>query len=98
MATDDSSHRRLHAIVHGLVQGVNFRAFTRRKAIEEGLTGWVRNLHDGTVETIAEGAPEALEAFEEFLHIGSPSASVSHVTTEWIDAINEFTDFHIRYF
>jgi acylphosphatase len=98
MATGQTFLRRLHAIVHGSVQGVNFRAFTRRKALEQGLTGWVRNLHDGTVETVAEGSQEALEIFEEFLHTGSPSAAVIRVTAEWSDATEEFTDFQVRYF
>ena len=45
---------RLHAIVHGYVQGVTFRATTQREAARRKLTGWVRNRWDGTVETVAD--------------------------------------------
>lgn len=93
-----SSPQRLHAIVHGMVQGVNFRAYTVREAQRLGLTGWVRNRPDGTVETVAEGPREALEAFLEFLFTGSPSASVDKVTPTWGQATGEFDDFRVRYF
>ncbi|HEC23573.1 MAG TPA: acylphosphatase [Chloroflexi bacterium] len=90
---------RLHAIVHGLVQGVNFRAFTQHEALKRRLTGWVRNRTDGTVETVAEGDRAALEAFLKFLHRGSPYAQVTKVDASWEEATGEFDDFRIiRYF
>ncbi len=52
---------RLHAEVFGEVQGVGFRAFVLRRAMGLGLTGWVRNRFDGSVELIAEGSRVALE-------------------------------------
>jgi acylphosphatase len=90
--------RRLHATVYGRVQGVNFRAYTRREAVRLGLTGWVRNMPNDTVETVAEGSEDSLTDFVEFLHRGSPSASVSKVDVEWQASTNEFTDFQVRYF
>jgi acylphosphatase len=90
--------KRLHATVYGHVQGVNFRAFTRRKADELRLTGWVRNMPGGAVEALAEGPQDALEELLGALHEGSPSASVSRVEAIWDEATNEFTDFRVRYF
>ena len=58
------------AIVSGRVQGVGFRFFARRAALDEGVRGWVRNREDGTVETVAHGAPEAVERYFEKLKSG----------------------------
>ena len=88
---------RLHAIVHGLVQGVYFRATTQREATRRGLTGWVRNRWDGTVEVLAEGPRPALESFESYLHQGPPHAQVTHVESAWEAATGEFSGFNIRY-
>ena len=98
MPDDQPNQTRLHAIVHGYVQGVNFRAYTRREAVQLGLRGWVRNRPGGTVETVAEGSESALRDFVEFLHKGSPSASVTKVEETWETATNEFSDFQVRYF
>ncbi len=88
---------RLHAIVEGVVQGVNFRYYTMRRARSLGLTGWVANRWDGKVETVAEGRREDLEAFLDFLHEGPPSAVVTRVTPRWEKAKGEFTDFRVIY-
>lgn len=57
------SMNRLHLQVFGLVQGVGFRYACCREARRLGLTGWVRNLPDNSVEIVAEGAPDALQRF-----------------------------------
>jgi acylphosphatase len=88
---------RLHAVVHGRVQGVNFRYYTIRTAQRLGLTGWVANRWDGTVETVAEGSREALNAFSAFLHRGSPSAFVQRVNDKWETPTGEFEVFQVRY-
>ncbi len=88
---------RLHAWVEGLVQGVNFRYYTTREAQSLGLTGWVANLPDGRVETVAEGPREALETFLAFLHQGPPSAHVHGVTAQWEKARGEFTRFGVKW-
>ena len=67
---------RLHAVVHGHVQGVGFRYFVQRRASELGLSGWVRNNDDGTVEAVAEGPRETLEQ-------GPRSARVERVDATW---------------
>jgi len=87
---------RLHAIVHGRVQGVNFRATSAQQARTLGIRGWVRNRIDGTVETIAEGARPQLLRFLDFLYKGPRSAAVTDVEVTWEDAQGEFDQFSIR--
>lgn len=89
--------QRLHAIVYGRVQGVNFRAYTIRAARKLNLVGWVCNRSDGTVETVAEGPGAALDEFEHFLHQGSPSATVSDVQVRREPASGDFSAFLVRY-
>jgi acylphosphatase len=88
---------RLHAIVLGRVQGVNFRYYTTHEAQRLQLTGWVRNNNDGTVEVMAEGAPERLKEMLAFLKVGSPAAEVKEVKEDWQAATGEFKDFRTRY-
>ncbi len=88
---------RLHAVVHGYVQGVSFRYYTLRTAQQLGLTGWVANRWDGAVETIAEGQRKSLDEFAAFLHRGSPSSVVRRVDIEWRTRTGEFTGFRVRY-
>ena len=89
---------RLHAIVHGRVQGVGFRAHTQRVANQHALTGWVTNRWDGSVEVIAEGSRTVLERFEQVLHQGPRSAQVDRVEIAYDDtATGEFSRFNVRY-
>lgn len=90
--------KRLHAIAHGRVQGVNFRWYTRQRANALSLTGWVRNLADGRrVEVVAEGAEERLRELVRYLHDGPSGAGVDDVEIEWQDGSGEFSRFSIRY-
>ena len=88
---------RLHATVHGRVQGVNFRYFVAECARRLHLTGWVRNRFDGTVEVLAEGGRENLETLVQDLHRGSRSSHVAEVEHEWQGATGEFEDFRVRW-
>lgn len=88
---------RLHAIVSGRVQGVNFRYYTQQAAARLNLRGWVRNLADGSVETVAEGPEAGLEAFERFLRQGPPSAVVDEVRASRGVATGEFARFEVRW-
>lgn len=69
--------RRLR--IHGRVQGVGFRVYMQREAQRLGVSGWVRNRHDGTVEAMVHGAPEAVEAVIAWARHGPPSARVTHL-------------------
>lgn len=72
--------RRLR--VTGSVQGVGFRFFAQRAALETGVRGWVRNLPDGTVESVAEGEDVAVHRFVERLRHGPRSGRVADVLVE----------------
>lgn len=87
----------LQAIVHGYVQGVFFRAFVSRHARELGLTGYVRNLPEGTVEVKAEGTRSKLEKLIGYLKTGPPGAKVDKVVTSWSEYTGSYSDFTIRY-
>jgi len=87
----------MHAIVHGLVQGVFFRDFTRHHAERLGLSGYVRNLPDGTVEVSAEGEREKLAELAEKLKVGPPSAHVSGVFVTWSTYADAYNGFMVRY-
>lgn len=87
---------RLHAIVHGRVQGVSFRYYAVRAAQDLGLTGWVANRWNGTVETVAEGSRQALTKFLAFLHRGPPAAFVERVDQKWERSRGEFQRFRVR--
>jgi len=84
-------------IVHGYVQGVYFRDFTSRQAIELGLTGYVRNLSEGTVEVQAEGERKQLEKLISYLKVGPPAAKVTKVVTNWSEYTGRYSRFSVRY-
>ena len=87
---------RLQARIRGTVQGVSFRYYTRRMARSLLLTGWARNLPDGSVDVVAEGARPQLESLLGFLRTGPPSARVDDVSFTWQAATGEFDTFEIR--
>ena len=91
----EASPLRLHAWVSGRVQGVGFRYFVMQNAQTLGLAGWVRNLHDGRVEVVAEGPHEALDRLLAALRKGPMSAEVAEVLYDFSEAKNEHTDFNI---
>lgn len=95
MATEEMV--RLNAIVHGLVQGVNFRYYTQRQARRLGLRGYVRNRGDGTVEVVAEGPRHAVEEFYAWLHSGPPMAEVRRVEATWGPPAESGVTFEVRF-
>ena len=88
--------KRLHATVHGRVQGVGFRYFVLECANRLELTGWTRNRFNGTVEVVAEGPQEKLENLVVDLQRGSRSSNVTLVDSEISAATGEFGRFNIR--
>ena len=68
--------------IRGHVQGVGFRYALMEQAERLGLSGWVRNCRDGTVEAVADGTPDAVEALIRWAHRGPPSAVVSAVNVD----------------
>ena len=75
----DSPVLTRHLSIHGRVQGVGYRWSLRAEALARGLTGWVRNRQDGSVEALIHGTPEAVEALTAWAHIGPPAARVERV-------------------
>jgi len=89
------SAERLHAIIHGQVQGVNFRYYTLIQAQALGLTGWVANRPEGTVEVMAEGPRAALDELLAFLQRGPSHARVDQVDVDWPKPTGQFTRFQV---
>ncbi len=74
---------RAHAIISGRVQGVFFRVETKRAADGFGVSGWVRNRRDGTVEALFEGDQDRVDAVLEWCKEGPAHARVSDVNVDW---------------
>lgn len=89
--------KRLHVYVRGRVQGVFFRAVTRETARGMGLTGWVRNLPDGSVEAVFEGQDDRVDKMLAWCHQGPPSAHVEEVLVQEEPFSGLFLDFDIQY-
>ena len=87
----------IQAIVYGDVQGVYFRDFVSQRAKELGLTGYVGNLPEGTVEVQAEGERKQLEQLIGYLKVGPRSAKVEKVITNWSEYTGNYSGFSIRY-
>ncbi|MGP3590120.1 acylphosphatase [Vagococcus sp. WN89Y] len=86
------------AWVHGMVQGVGFRYSTQREAQRLGLTGYARNLEDGSVEVLACGEAQKVEQLLAWLEAGGPrSARVERVLSEPHQPAKTWHDFGIRY-
>jgi len=87
---------RAHILVHGKVHGVFFRDYTKKKADELGITGWVKNT-DSAVEVVAEGDKTTLRKFILECQKGSPLAKVEKVDYDWEDYTGKFDRFFINY-
>ncbi len=68
-----------HVVIRGVVQGVWYRAWMKEQALQLGVTGWVRNRRDGTVEALISGRPEAVAELIARCHAGPPAARVERV-------------------
>lgn len=88
---------RAKLIIKGIVQGVNFRYYTEREAQKRKVTGWVRNLADGSVAALLEGEQEDVEAMTQWCHHGPPSAHVTQVIVQPEEYKGEFSSFAIRH-
>lgn len=87
----------IFCIVSGKVQNVRYRDYVQVSAGELGLVGWVRNEPDGTVAVCAQGLPDQLKDFVEYLHEGSLNARVDAVSVDWRTAKKIFDDFSILF-
>jgi acylphosphatase len=87
--------KQVQAVVRGRVQGVFFRASAQREAKRLGLTGWVRNRNDGSVELCAEGEEEELRELLAWAHKGPGASRVDRVEIRWRGFVGDFSDFRI---
>lgn len=92
-----SAVRRIHAIISGRVQGVFYRASTMDEAIRLGLTGWVKNLADGSVELVAEGPSNSIDALISWCRKGPPHARVTNIEIDEQAPTGEFERFLTDY-
>ena len=86
---------RAHVFIEGRVHGIGFRYWARKNAQGLGLTGWVRNLADGRVEVVFEGAKKEIEDMIKKCKRGPMLAGVKHIDVIWEKASGEFDDFEI---
>jgi acylphosphatase len=86
---------RKHVLISGDVQGVYFRDTCRRLAIENGLSGWVRNLGDGRVEAVFEGPAEHVDRMVAWTRHGPPLATVAQTVVQ-VERPEGLTGFVIR--
>jgi acylphosphatase len=90
------ARERLDATVHGHVQGVGYRVFALREAMDLGVAGWVANEADGSVHVIAEGPRRDLETLLARLEAGPPAAIIDRVAARWEPARGAVTGFRIE--
>ena len=85
-----------HLLINGYVQGVGYRAYTVKKALSLGVTGWVRNLDDGRVEILAQAEKEVLSGFLSILKVGPPRAQVDSISIELVEQAEVMKEFIIE--
>jgi acylphosphatase len=96
MSDADAAAARIVVRIRGRVQGVGFRYAAIAEARHLGITGWVRNTHDGDVELVAEGSADRLRRLLTWCHTGPPGARVTQVAPEWRPFAGEFEGFCLR--
>lgn len=89
--------RRLHILYKGRVQGVGFRYTAEKIALDAGLTGWVRNLPDGDVELLAEGAEKTLQTLIEQIQASPVGRHIKKAIVDWQECRDEFDDFRVEF-
>ena len=87
----------VHVIISGRVQGVWFRANTKNKAEQLGVTGWVRNTPDGKVEAVFEGEEKLVQEMIDWCQHGPPQAKVNGLEVKKLPPSDEFESFNIKY-
>ncbi|MBE9520015.1 MAG: acylphosphatase [Proteobacteria bacterium] len=92
-----TENKRVHVIVEGRVQGVFFRAYTSDEAKKLGLTGWVRNRPEGTVEAVIEGDAGSVDTMLHWFYQGSPGSRVTKVRVSEEPPVGDSTTFEIHY-
>jgi acylphosphatase len=95
--SEEEGYTQFEAVVHGYVQGVNFRHYTRQHALQLGLSGYVENKPDGTVYVLAQGERNDLLALLAWLGNGPRAAEVSHVDARWGMGSVRYSGFEVHH-
>jgi acylphosphatase len=85
----------IHCVVSGKVQAVAYRTYVQESATTLKIIGYVKNLDDGTVEVVAQGSPDLLKEFVEYLNEGSLMSVVAGVAVEWRSARKTYQEFSL---
>ncbi len=91
------AEKAIHAVITGRVQGVFFRVFTQEQALHYGLSGWVRNRPDGSVEAFISGDADQVDRMVSWLHQGPPSSRVDEIVVDVRQADSSLLGFEILY-
>jgi acylphosphatase len=87
---------QMHVIITGIVQGVFFRAETKKTALENNVTGWVKNCEDGSVEAVIEGTKEDIDKVVQWCHQGPDAAFVGNVEIKEQSPLSNFDSFEVK--
>lgn len=87
--------KQVHLYISGFVQGVGYRANTKKQAQKLGLNGWVKNLPDGRVEAVIQGPEDKLKKMIKLCEQGSYFAHVKDIAVEWEDVVDKLEEFSI---
>lgn len=85
----------IYCVVKGRVQGVGYRDFIEQYTHAEGLTGWIKNKSDGSVEAVIQGTPEELKNCIEVLNQGSLLARVESLSVDWRTPERQYDEFKV---
>ncbi len=85
----------IYCVVKGKVQRVGYRDFVEQYAREHNLTGWIKNMKDGSVEMVIQGTPDELKICVEHLSQGSLLARVDSMAVDWRTPQNQLSDFSV---
>lgn len=91
------SKSRVKLLIKGIVQGVNFRYYTQREAQKRGVTGWVRNLADGSVAAVFEGEEGDVEEMVQWCRQGPPGARVNELVVQPEEYRGDYSSFSIKF-
>ena len=89
------ANKRVQLMIRGRVTGVFFRAAAQREAKRLGVTGWVKNRNDASIEMLAEGEEDAIKEIVSWAQHGPSAARVENVDVRWRGYTGEFSDFRI---
>ena len=94
-STKGAMFSEIHCVVKGKVQRVGYRDFVERLTKERALTGWIKNLPDGSVEVLIQGTPDELKECIEALNRGPVLAKVESLSVDWRTPEKHFEDFKV---